>query len=169
MGGTVFIKVNARHEGRGPALHTRYRGQAWGGGPPVSRLLLVQFLWVSGLFLSTGWVIVSQYVLSLRRVQMGLFWDEALWAGTGVMLRAGWPLLLLTASPTTGLLLQEWSGQEREVKERGFKHSWPSWPFLTPFYLICTCSPRKPLPLPTPPNTQGKNPATIYWTEFWGL
>ena len=159
MGRPLFIKSNARHETVWPALHTRCRGQVWGWRSScLTSFCWFQFLWCLGCFSpQDGWLCPSMSWVS-ERVQMGLFWDAALWTGTSVMLREGWPLLLLTASPTTGFTASGmvWAGRKPRGKE-GFSIPDHPWPFLpTPFYLICTCSPRKPPSSPDSPQPTGE-------------
>lgn len=88
--------------------------QAEGGGLPVSRFFAVSGfpgVWVVSLHGAGG--LCPSVSLVPEGVQAGLFRDEALRTGTGVVLRAGRPSLLLTAAPATeftapGMVLLGW-------------------------------------------------------------
>ena len=78
--------------------------QAEGGGLPVSRFFAVSGfpgIWVVSLHGAGG--LCPSVSLVPEGVQAGLFRDEALRTGTGVVLGAGRSSLLLAAAPATGL------------------------------------------------------------------
>ena len=137
-----------------PGAEAKYEG----GGPPVSRL-----------FAGTGFSGV--WVVPLRRMGGCVpacpeSQNESRWDSFGIRLFELVPVLCSEqADPCFSslplqqldLLLWEWSGQEGSQGERGFSIPDHPWPFLpTPFYLICTCSLRKPPSSPDSPKHTGE-------------
>ena len=120
--------------------------------------LLVPVSLVSGLFLSAGWVACVPVCADSQKVYR--------WDSFGIRLFELVPVLCSEqADPCFSslplqqldLLLWEWSGQEGSQGERGFSIPDHPWPFLpTPFYLICTCSLRKPPSSPDSPKHTGE-------------